>query len=111
MQRDIDDGKFVEWGEYEGHLYGTKIDSIRNVMRTGKMCILDLSPTVLVFICRYLSRYFATSIAHVFEFEDICMQPNMCGFEDFFALKTSILLYHWMAVGLRFEMKYSHLIY
>ena len=52
MQRDIDDGKFVEWGEYEGHLYGTKIDSIRNVMRTGKMCILDLSPTVLVFIFR-----------------------------------------------------------
>jgi len=47
MQRDIDDGKFVEWGEYEGHLYGTKIDSIRNVMRTGKMCILDLSPTAL----------------------------------------------------------------
>ena len=46
MQRDIDDGKFVEWGEYEEQLYGTKIDSIRNVMRTGKMCILDLSPTV-----------------------------------------------------------------
>ena len=48
MQRDIDDGKYVEWGEYEGHLYGTKIDSIRNVMRTGKMCILDLNPTVRV---------------------------------------------------------------
>ena len=46
MQKDIDDGKFVEWGEYEEHLYGTKIDSIRNVMRTGKMCILDLNPTV-----------------------------------------------------------------
>ncbi|XP_065052172.1 protein PALS2-like [Rhopilema esculentum] len=47
MQKDIDEGKFVEWGEYEEHLYGTKIDSIRNVMRTGKMCILDLNPTAL----------------------------------------------------------------
>ena len=46
MQKDIDDGKYVEWGEYEGHLYGTKIDSVRNVMRSGKMCILDLNPTV-----------------------------------------------------------------
>ena len=49
MQREIDDGKFVEWGEYEDHLYGTKIDSIRNVMRSGKMCILDLNPTVRFF--------------------------------------------------------------
>lgn len=47
MQRDIDDGKYVEWGEYEGELYGTKIDSIRNIMRIGKMCILDLNPTAL----------------------------------------------------------------
>lgn len=47
MQKDIDDGKYVEWGEYEGHLYGTKIDSVRNVMRSGKMCILDLNPTAL----------------------------------------------------------------
>eukprot|EP00794_Sanderia_malayensis_P017355 gene17355-19089_t len=47
MQKDIDDGKFVEWGEYEGQLYGTKIDSVRNVMRTGKICILDLNPTAL----------------------------------------------------------------
>ena len=71
MQRDIDDGKFVEWGEYEGHLYGTKIDSIRNVMRTGKMCILDLSPTVLVFISRYLLIFFATLILRMFEGESI----------------------------------------
>ena len=50
MQRDIDDGKYVEWGEYEGELYGTKIDSIRNIMRIGKMCILDLNPTVCPFL-------------------------------------------------------------
>ena len=39
------------------------------------------------------------------------MQADMCGFEDFFALKISILLYRWMAVGLCFERKYSLLIY
>ena len=56
MQGDIDEGKFVEWGEYEGHLYGTKIDSIRNVMRTGKMCILDLNPTVCFYFFLLASK-------------------------------------------------------
>lgn len=42
----IQAGKFLEYGEFEGNYYGTKFDSVRKMIRSGKMCILDLNPTV-----------------------------------------------------------------
>ncbi|XP_031559574.1 MAGUK p55 subfamily member 6-like isoform X2 [Actinia tenebrosa] len=47
MERDIRAGKYIEYGEYDGNLYGTKIDTIREIMRSGKMCFLDVNPTAL----------------------------------------------------------------
>ncbi|NXK14721.1 MPP2 protein, partial [Herpetotheres cachinnans] len=44
MEADIKAGQYLEHGEYEGNLYGTKIDSIRAVVEAGKMCILDVNP-------------------------------------------------------------------
>ena len=46
MERETRAGKFLEHGEYEGNLYGTKVDTIREVARSGKMCILDVNPSV-----------------------------------------------------------------
>lgn len=46
MEVDIRAGMYLENGDFEGNLYGTKVDSIRDVMRSGKMCILDVNPTV-----------------------------------------------------------------
>ena len=46
METEIQNNEFLEYGEYNGHLYGTKLDSIRDVIRNGKMCIIDCSPTV-----------------------------------------------------------------
>lgn len=46
MEADIKAGRYLEHGEYEGNLYGTKIDSIRAVVEAGKMCILDVNPQV-----------------------------------------------------------------
>ncbi|MFH4979357.1 hypothetical protein AB6A40_006066 [Gnathostoma spinigerum] len=40
----------VEWGEYEGHLYGTSVESIRACIRGGRVCVLDCAPRAL----RYL---------------------------------------------------------
>lgn len=34
--------KFVEHGEFEGHYYGTALESIRRVTNSGKQCILNL---------------------------------------------------------------------
>ncbi|XP_030077422.1 MAGUK p55 subfamily member 2 isoform X1 [Microcaecilia unicolor] len=44
MEVDIKAGRYLEHGEYEGNLYGTKIDSIHEVVESGKMCILDVNP-------------------------------------------------------------------
>ncbi|XP_037343588.2 MAGUK p55 subfamily member 4-like [Pungitius pungitius] len=36
--------RFVEYGEYKGHLYGTSTDAIDEVLKRGRMCILDVEP-------------------------------------------------------------------
>lgn len=47
MEGDVKAGHFLEHGEYEGNLYGTKIDSIHQVVATGRTCILDVNPQAL----------------------------------------------------------------
>lgn len=47
MMADIAAHKFLEYGNYEGDMYGTKIDSIRAVIRSGKTCLLDANPQSL----------------------------------------------------------------
>lgn len=47
MEEEIKNHKFLEYGEYNGHLYGTHLDTIREVIKQGKMCILDCSPQSL----------------------------------------------------------------
>ncbi|XP_066442816.1 MAGUK p55 subfamily member 2 isoform X2 [Eleutherodactylus coqui] len=44
MEQDIKAGRYLEHGEYEGNLYGTKISSIQEVVAAGKMCVLDVNP-------------------------------------------------------------------
>uniref|UniRef100_A0A8C7U812 Membrane protein, palmitoylated 2b (MAGUK p55 subfamily member 2) n=1 Tax=Oncorhynchus mykiss TaxID=8022 RepID=A0A8C7U812_ONCMY len=47
MDTDIKNGRFLEHGEYDGNLYGTKINSIHEVVDAGKICILDVNPQAL----------------------------------------------------------------
>lgn len=47
MDDDIKAGLYLEFGEYNGNLYGTKVDSINHVTNAGKMCVLDVNPTSL----------------------------------------------------------------
>lgn len=47
MEQDIKDSKYLEHGEYDGNLYGTKIDSIHEVVQAGRTCILDVNPQAL----------------------------------------------------------------
>ncbi|XP_047403722.1 MAGUK p55 subfamily member 2 isoform X1 [Sciurus carolinensis] len=44
MEADIRAGRYLEHGEYEGNLYGTRIDSIQGVVAAGKVCVLDVNP-------------------------------------------------------------------
>ncbi|XP_030592699.1 MAGUK p55 subfamily member 2-like isoform X2 [Archocentrus centrarchus] len=47
METDIKNGRFLEHGEYDGNLYGLKIDSIHEVVEAGRVCILDANPQSL----------------------------------------------------------------
>ncbi|KAJ7991539.1 hypothetical protein DPEC_G00284930 [Dallia pectoralis] len=47
MEADVKAGRYLEHGEYDGNLYGTKMDSIHEVVNTGRTCILDVNPQAL----------------------------------------------------------------
>uniref|UniRef100_A0A8D3CTF2 MAGUK p55 scaffold protein 2a n=1 Tax=Scophthalmus maximus TaxID=52904 RepID=A0A8D3CTF2_SCOMX len=47
METDIKNGRYLEHGEYDGSLYGIKIDSIHEVVEAGRICILDVNPQSL----------------------------------------------------------------
>lgn len=46
FEADIAAGKFIEHGEFEKNLYGTSIDSVRQVINSGKICLLSLRTQV-----------------------------------------------------------------
>ncbi len=41
MERDIDDGLFIEYGEYKGNLYGTSARSVKEIIELGYTCLLN----------------------------------------------------------------------
>ncbi|KAM6954685.1 discs large homolog 1-like protein isoform 1-T1 [Aplochiton taeniatus] len=43
MEKDIQEHRFIEAGQYNNHLYGTSVQSVRLVAEKGKHCILDVS--------------------------------------------------------------------
>ncbi|CAF2112603.1 unnamed protein product [Brassica oleracea] len=42
MEKEINDGKFLEFASVHGNLYGTSIESVEVVTDSGKRCILDI---------------------------------------------------------------------
>ncbi|XP_074575074.1 guanylate kinase 1-like [Curcuma longa] len=63
MEKDIRDGKFLEFASVHGNLYGTSIEAVEVVTDSGKRCILDIDvqgarsvrasslDAIFVFIC------------------------------------------------------------
>ncbi|CAJ1087720.1 MAGUK p55 subfamily member 4-like [Xyrichtys novacula] len=39
--------RFLEYGEYKGNLYGTSIESARDVLNAGKICVVDIEPNAV----------------------------------------------------------------
>ena len=50
MDIDIKEDAFLEYGEFNGNIYGTKLETIHSVIHSGKMCVLDVNPTVSILI-------------------------------------------------------------
>ncbi|XP_042602460.1 MAGUK p55 subfamily member 5b isoform X2 [Cyprinus carpio] len=51
FESDLAAGKFIESGEFEQNLYGTNTDSVRQVVNSGKICLLCLHPRSLRVLC------------------------------------------------------------
>lgn len=51
FETDIQNNKFIEYGEYKGNYYGTSLDSIRSVIAKNKVCLLDVQPHCLKHLC------------------------------------------------------------
>ena len=56
MEWGIKNHEFLEYGEHNGNLYGTKLDSVRAIIDEGRTCILDSSPQSLKLL-RYSSEF------------------------------------------------------
>lgn len=41
MEEDVAAGKFIEYGEYKGNLYGTSVESVLSLINAGYVCILS----------------------------------------------------------------------
>lgn len=41
MESDIANGKFIEYGEYKGHLYGTSAESVKTIVNASCVCVLS----------------------------------------------------------------------
>ncbi|KAM4710727.1 MAGUK p55 subfamily member 4 isoform 2-T2 [Anableps anableps] len=39
--------RFLEFGEYKGHLYGTSIDAVKEVLNSGQICVVDIEPNAV----------------------------------------------------------------
>ena len=46
MKEEIHKHKFIEFGKHQSHYYGIKVESVLDVVNSGKMCILDVHPQV-----------------------------------------------------------------
>lgn len=72
METDIKNGRYLEHGEYDGNLYGIKIDSIHEVVEAGRVCILDANPQVqtitTIFPTRAKNRTLCFNWVIVFKF-------------------------------------------
>ncbi|CAN9509234.1 unnamed protein product [Ophioblennius macclurei] len=47
FEADIQNGKFIEFGEYKENLYGTSLESIHRILDQKKVCLVDVQPEAL----------------------------------------------------------------
>jgi calcium/calmodulin-dependent serine protein kinase len=47
MMQDIANNEYLEYGTHEDAMYGTRLETIRDIHRNGLIAILDVEPQVL----------------------------------------------------------------
>ena len=59
MLADVEQNKYLEFGSHEGAMYGTKLDTVRNIITQGKIPLLDVEPQVWnISECKIICNFF-----------------------------------------------------
>ena len=58
MEAEIKKNMYIDQGEFGGYLYGTRLSSIRDVIADGRICVLDVSPRVILLHLFIFYSYF-----------------------------------------------------
>ncbi|EYB92575.1 hypothetical protein Y032_0192g1357 [Ancylostoma ceylanicum] len=72
MLVDIQNNEYLEYGTHEESMYGTKLETIRNIHKSGKVAILDVEPQALKVLRTAEYSPFVVFIA----------APNLQGLQD-----------------------------
>uniref|UniRef100_A0A7I4Z5W4 Peripheral plasma membrane protein CASK n=1 Tax=Haemonchus contortus TaxID=6289 RepID=A0A7I4Z5W4_HAECO len=72
MLADIQNNEYLEYGTHEESMYGTKLDTIRNIHKSGRVAILDVEPQALKVLRTAEYSPFVVFIA----------APNLQGLQD-----------------------------
>ncbi|KAJ1365879.1 Protein lin-2, partial [Parelaphostrongylus tenuis] len=72
MLADIQNNEYLEYGTHEESMYGTKLETIRNIHKSGKVAILDVEPQALKVLRTAEYAPFVVFIA----------APNLQGLQD-----------------------------
>lgn len=56
MTKCIVQNELLEYGSFQGNMYGTKIETIQKIHEQGKIALLDVEPQVLSFLCFFHSH-------------------------------------------------------
>ncbi|XP_019387034.1 PREDICTED: MAGUK p55 subfamily member 7 isoform X2 [Crocodylus porosus] len=62
FETDVQNNKFIEYGEYKNNYYGTSIDSVRSVLAKNKVCLLDVQPHTVKHLRTYEFKPFVIFI-------------------------------------------------
>lgn len=62
MKAEINAHRYIEFGKHKQHLYGIKVDSVLEVIESGRMCVLDVNPQAIKML---RNRQFAPLIVFI----------------------------------------------
>ncbi len=46
MLEGLENNEFLDVGEHDNYLFGTTLESVKNIMAENKLCVLDVRPEV-----------------------------------------------------------------
>jgi hypothetical protein len=95
MMRDIANNEYLEYGTHENAMYGTKLETIRNIHKQGLIAILDVEPQALKVL---RTAEFAPYVVFI-------AAPDLSQMKDLKGINVSLYFYYLLsAIGYHFMM-------